>query len=277
MIMELDYSRISQAKTKAACPAGQSQFIKYTCCITNVLQRPAQVKSMCRKAYMSRANITKTVQLTPKQPRRLCPLTQSALGTTSLPITKYCLQFVCCRRIQLNKRTRTYCFGWFKKQDSEVIPKFQMFEESRKCHRAALRGQSAHRTKHTITETGKKYPGDTANIHCAADTHTYHTLIHYQRGKNTERLTCTNNTHTHTVHYNETVDGRPPCRDPNSCSALRADYVQGQGETGSKQSQSPKIHTHTQSHTSPPHFHKHSCTILCKCRDTHIRHNVANQ
>lgn len=151
---------------------------------------------MCRKAYMSRANITKTVQLTPKQPRRLCPLTQSALGTTSLPITKYCLQFVCCRRIQLNKRTRTYCFGWFKKQDSLVIPKFQMFEESRKCHRAALRGQSAHRTKHTITETGKNTQAiqQTSTV---LDTHTYHTLIHYQRGKNTERLTCTNNTHTH--------------------------------------------------------------------------------
>lgn len=27
-----------------------------------MLQRPAQVKSMCRKAYMSRANITKTTQ-----------------------------------------------------------------------------------------------------------------------------------------------------------------------------------------------------------------------
>lgn len=55
-------------------------------------------------------------------------------------------------------------------------------------------------------------------------------------------------THTHTVHYNETVDGRPLCRDPNSCSALRAGYVQGQGETGSKQSQSPKIHTHSRTH-----------------------------
>lgn len=197
MIMELDYSRISQAKTKAACPAGQSQFIKYTCCITNVLQRPAQVKSMCRKAYMSRANITKTVQLTPKQPRRLCPLTQSALGTTSLPITKYCLQFVCCRRIQLNKRTRTYCFGWFKKQDSEVILKFQMFEK-RKCHRAALREQSAHRTKHTITETGKKNTQAIQQKSTVLQIHTRITHSFTTKGeKNTERLTCTNNTHTH--------------------------------------------------------------------------------
>lgn len=47
---------------------------------------------------------------------------------------------------------------------------------------------------------------------------------------------CTHNTHTQKVHYNETVDGRPLCRDPNSCSALGADHEQGQGETGSKQS-----------------------------------------
>lgn len=186
MIMELDYSRISQAKTKAACPAGQSQFIKYTCCITNVLQRPAQVKSMCRKAYMSRANITKTVQLTPKQPRRLCPLTQSALGTTSLPITKYCLQFVCCRRIQLNKRTRTYCFGWFKKQDSEIIPKFQMFEK-RKCHRAALREQSAHRTKHTITETGKKNTQAIQQTSTVLQIHTRITHSFTTKGEKTQR------------------------------------------------------------------------------------------
>lgn len=199
MIMELDYSRISQAKTKAACPAGQSQFIKYTCCITNVLQRPAQVKSMCRKAYMSRANITKTVQLTPKQPRRLCPLTQSALGTTSLPITKYCLQFVCCRRIQLNKRTRTYCFGWFKKQDSEVIPKFQMFEK-RKCHRAAFRGQSAHRTKHTITETGKKIPRRySKHPLCCRYTHVSHTHSLPKGKKHREANMYKQHTHTQSI------------------------------------------------------------------------------
>ncbi len=58
-----------------------------------------------------------------------------------------------------------------------------------------------------------------------------------------EKQACAHNTHR--VHYNETVDGRPLCRDPNSCSALGADHEQGQGETGSKQSQSLKTHTHT--------------------------------
>lgn len=118
------------------------------------------------------------------------------------------------------------------------------------------------RTKRTQNQTHhhrdrkKKYPGDTANIHCAADTHTYHTLIHYQRGKNT-------------VHYNETVDGRPPCRDPNSCSALRADYVQGQGETGSKQSQSPKIHTHIVAHITPTFSQTFMRHIMQMQRHTH--------
>lgn len=82
--------------------------------------------------------------------------------------------------------------------------------------------------------------------------------------------------HSHTVHYNETVDGRPLCRDPNSCSALGADHEQGQGENGSKQSQSLKTHTHivtqitqTFSQTFPtPHYAN---------VERHIGHNVANQ
>lgn len=41
------------------------------------------------------------------------------------------------------------------------------------------------------------------------------------------------------VHYNETVDGRPLCRDPNSCSALggRGKGIEGERdrETDSKQ------------------------------------------
>lgn len=74
-----------------------------------------------------------------------------------------------------------------------------MFEESRKCHRAALRGQSAHRTKHTITETGKKYPGDTANIHCARYTHVSHTHSLPKGKKHREANMYKQHTHTQSI------------------------------------------------------------------------------
>lgn len=58
--------------------------------------------------------------------------------------------------------------------------------------------------------------------------------------------------HTQKVHYNETVDGRPLCRDPNSCSALGADHEQEQGETGSKQ---PRRHSRTERYNDTHHPH----------------------
>lgn len=83
---------------------------------------------------------------------------------------------------------------------NRILKSFLSFKCLRKVESVTelLFEDKAHTEPNTPSQRQeKKYPGDTANIHCAADTHTYHTLIHYQRGKNTERLTCTNNTHTH--------------------------------------------------------------------------------
>lgn len=70
-----------------------------------------------------------------------------------------------------------------------------------------------------------------------------------------QETTHTHTQNTHRVHYNEVVDGRPLCRDPNSCSALGADHEQGQGETSGKQTQGLDTHTHTElvTHTHHPH------------------------
>lgn len=74
--------------------------------------------------------------------------------------------------------------------------------------------------------------------------------------------TCTNTEReVRTQHmrlYNGAVDGRPLCRDPNSCSALGAEQEQGQRETSSKQSLKPQ-HTYTLTNIH----------ILCKCPHTH--------
>lgn len=143
----------------------------------------------------------------------------------------------------------------------------------------------AHNKNCNRRETGEK------NIHNTVRTHTYtfmfkettHTLIHKHR-KNTWRGKHVHTTHTHTqkVHYNEPVDGRPLCRDPDSCSALGADHEQRQGETGSKQSQSMKTHTHTSTHTDTMTHITHTFSQIfmhhtMQMQDTHVGHNVANQ
>lgn len=83
------------------------------------------------------------------------------------------------------------------------------------------------------------------------------------RKKPAEKQACTHNTHTQSVHYNETVDARPLCQDPNSCSSSGANHEQGQGETSSKQSQSLETHTHTHTYCIVKHIsHTFSQTFM---------------
>lgn len=106
-------------------------------------------------------------------------------------------------------------------------------------------------------DEGKKIPSrKSKNSQCCKNTHVHvqnNTRSFTNTGKKTWGGKHVHTTHTHKVHYNEAVDVRPLCRDPNSCSALGADHEQGQGEPGGKQSQSPKTHTHTHAITHITH------------------------